>query len=86
MGCTVGQRRSNDRGKEIRRFRLALWPEQWKVFDEKANASYFTPAVGRQIEEVLAAYLRRAIAMAREVKAPCGDLGLREEPLGGIPE
>lgn len=62
----MGQRKATDRGKEIRRFRLALWPNEWELFDRRANWGYFAVGVSAQIENILALHVHRATFASKE--------------------
>lgn len=73
----MGRRQYCDRGKELRRFRLALFPDEWAWFDKRAAVGYFGPDVRTQIEGILTKHAAASIdaAAAAEPAAPDASTG-----------
>jgi hypothetical protein len=50
----MGRRPYEDRGKEVRRYRLALYPDQWLLVELHAPRGWHGPNAAHQIEWIVA--------------------------------
>ena len=77
----MGRRRYSDRGKEVRRYRIAMWPEEWAELEKASHHNWRGPEVVPYIQRVLTD--RLAVDRNRSSKQLLsGPIDLTSEPTG----